>query len=271
MQKLNNRPIGVFDSGLGGLTVVKELMKILPHEDIVYLGDTARVPYGPRGTATIRKFSIDNTKFLLTKKVKIVVIACNTSSAVAAGYIKNKFKKAPVFEVIEPASIDAVKKGERIGVIGTRGTVGSHAYPEKISKLRSGIKVFSVACPLFVPFIEEGEIESPALKIIAKRYLKELKEQNIDTLIMGCTHYPIIEDTIKKELGEKINLINPGKSVAREVAAYLEENKLLNVQKKNGSIVFYVTDLTPRFTKVAEMFLGGKIRGQLKKIELQSE
>jgi len=268
MRKLNERPIGVFDSGLGGLTVVKELTKILPHEDIVYLGDTARVPYGPRGVETIKRFSEENTKFLISKNVKAVVIACNTSSAVAADYIKAKFKNITIFEVIESASLEASKDGKRIGVIGTYATVGSLAYPKKISKYSPDAKVFGVACPLFVPFIEEGETESPSLRIVAKKYLKKLKERKIDTLILGCTHYPIIKDIIGREVGKKVNLINPGKSIAEEIHLFLKENGLLNGQKTDGDVKFFVTDMTDRFTKMAEMFLGRKIKHALEKAEL---
>lgn len=268
MQKINNRPIGVFDSGLGGLTVVKEIQKILPHENIIYLGDTARVPYGPRGEATIKRFSEENTKFLISKNVKAVVIACNTSSAIAGSYIKRKFKNIPVFEVIKSASGDAAGVGTKIGVIGTYGTIGSGAYPEKILKFKPNAKVYPQACPLFVPFIEEGEVGSSALKIVAEKYLSELKKQKIDTLVLGCTHYPIIKDVIAEFIGSRVNLINPGVSVAREVALYLKDNNLLNTQKNKGKIGYFVTDLTERFTKMAEMFLGRKIKHKLVRVQV---
>jgi glutamate racemase len=270
MTKLQDRPIGIFDSGLGGLTVVKEIIRLLPRENIIYLGDTARVPYGPRGVETIKKFSDEDTKFLISKHVKAIVIACNTSSAVASKYLKDKYKSVPIFEVIESASNDAMVKGKRIGVIGTYATIGSHAYTEKILKSKSGLKVFGQACPLFVPFIEEGEIKSPALKIIAKKYLSNLKKQKIDTLILGCTHYPIIENVISGEIGKNVKLINPGKSIAKEISTYFKNNDLLNTQKKNGDVEYFVTDLTDRFTKVAEMFLGERIKGRIKKASLNS-
>ena len=265
MQKPNARPIGVFDSGLGGLSVVAELTKILPHENIVYLGDTARVPYGPRSPKTIREFSKENTKFLLSKNVKAVVIACNTSSAVAASFLKKNFKNIPIFEVIKPASRDSVKIGKRIGVIGTHATIGSGAYQKAIHKYSNDAKVYGKACPLFVPFIEEGELKSDALKIISEEYLSGLKDKKIDTLIMGCTHYPIIESVIQKVLGSRVKLVNPGKSVAGEVAAFLEKDDLLNGQRRLGRTDYFVTDITDRFTKVAEMFLGRKIGKDLRK------
>ncbi len=268
MQKEQGKPIGVFDSGLGGLTVVKELTKILPHENLVYLGDTARVPYGPRGVETIKRFSEENTRFLIGENVKAVVIACNTSSAVAADFLKSTFPKIPIFEVISSASNEVLRGTRSIGVIGTYGTVGSHAYAKNISKNLSRAKVIEKACPLFVPFIEEGEIEGKALKIIAKGYLSELKKQKVDTLIMGCTHYPIIKNIISETMGKGVTLINPGKSVAKEVFDFFKKNNLLNRQKKQGAADFYVTDLTDRFTKVAEMFLGKKIKNDLKIVEL---
>lgn len=254
---MDDRPIGIFDSGLGGLTVVKEIIKLLPNENLIYLGDTARVPYGTRSKETIIKFSFEDTKFLLTKKVKCIVIACNTSSALAGHELKKKLK-IPVFDVITPALKDAknISRSGKIGVIGTRGTIGSGAYSVPFSK----------ACPLFVPFIEEGEIEVEALKLVTKDYLGDLKKEKIDTLIMGCTHYPIIEDIIEKEVGNHVNLIDPGLSVAKELKAFLANNKMLNDQKKLGKRNYFVTDYTEQFVKVAEMFLDHKIEHSLEKV-----
>ena len=255
---MSNLPIGIFDSGLGGLTVVKEIVKRLPNEDIIYLGDTARVPYGTRSRKTVQKFSLQDARFLLKKRVKCIVIACNTSSALAGDYLKKKIK-LPVFDVITPA-IDTAKevsKNGTIGVIGTKGTVKSGAYKVKYSK----------ACPLFVPFIEEGETSSEALKIIAKEYLSKFKGK-IDTLILGCTHYPIIKKTISEELDKNVVLVDPGKSTALEIERYLRENKMLNSQKRKGKTQYFVTDLTEGFFKVAEMFLGKRIKDNLKQTVL---
>jgi glutamate racemase len=268
MQNLSSKPIGIFDSGLGGLTVVKELIKLLPHEDLIYLGDTARVPYGTRSVEIIRKFSEDDTKFLINKDVKLVVIACNTSSAVASKYLKNKFKNIPIFEVISSASEEAAKLGINIGVIGTPATVRSASYSNNIKKNSSKAKVKEVACPLFVPFIEEGEADSASLKLITKKYLSNLKKNKIDTLVMGCTHYPIIEDIISEEIGKNVHLVNPGQSVAKEVSSFLYKGNLLNDQKGDGKIKFFVTDLTERFTKITQMFLGGRIKGRINKVVL---
>lgn len=257
---MNSSPIGIFDSGLGGLTIVRELTKLLPNEDIIYLGDTARVPYGTRSPETIKKFSVENTNFLLKKRVKCIIIACNTSSAVAAGFLKKKFTKVPIFEVISSASKEAMRAGKRIGVIGTRATIASGAY--KVAE-------YHAACPLLVPFIEEGELKSAPLKLILKKYLASLKKAKIDTLILGCTHYPIIKSLIQKEAGKNVVLINPEKTVTGEVKKFLGDSNLQNNKKTKGKKEFYVTDLTDRFTKVAEMFLGHKIEGDLKKVELK--
>jgi glutamate racemase len=256
--KNNKKPIGIFDSGLGGLTVVKEIIAKLPHENIVYLGDTARVPYGARSKETIIKFSFEDAKFLLRKKVKCIIIACNTSSALAGRELKKKLK-IPVFDVINSALNEANKasKNRRIAVIGTRGTIDSGVY--KV--------LYSQACPLFVPFIEEGEIDSPALKSVAKKYLSKFKGK-IDTLIMGCTHYPIIKNIIKRQIDGKVKLINPGETSAIEVEKYLSDHDLLNRNKSKGKIQYFVTDVTPRFADMAEMFLGIPMAGKIRKIDL---
>lgn len=256
---MDKRPIGIFDSGTGGLTVAKEIIKIFPNEDIVYLGDTARIPYGTRSKETVIKFSFEDAHFLLKKKVKCIVIACNTSSALAGNELKNKLK-TPIFEVITPALKDArkISKTGKIGVIGTRGTIGSGAY--KVP--------FSVACPLLVPFIEEAEIKNEAIKIVIKNYLEPLKGK-IDTLILGCTHYPIIENLIQKEIGEKVKLVNPGKSISVVLKDFLVKSKMQNGQTRVGKKEYYVTDLTDRFTKVAEIFLGKKLDGKIKKVNLE--
>jgi glutamate racemase len=242
-------PIGVFDSGLGGLTVVKHLSLLLPHENIVYLGDTARVPYGTRSKTTIEKFSFEDANFLLRKKVKCIIIACNTSSALAGEKLKKKIK-IPVLDVITPAlkCARSISKNGKIGVIGTRGTIESGAYKVQIS----------MACPLFVPFIEEGNVSGKALEVVAHEYLKVFKSKNIDTLILGCTHYPIIKNIIQKEVGNKITLIDSGKTAAEEI----KESKL------KGKKEFYVTDLTKQFVKTAEMFLGEKVKNNLRKIDI---
>lgn len=259
MKTSDKRSIGVFDSGLGGLTVVRQIIKYLPNEDIVYLGDTARIPYGTRSREVVTKFSLEDANFLLQKNVKCIIIACNTASAYAGDFLKKKFK-LPIFDVIGPAISEARKistKG-KIGVIATRGTVASGAYRVP----------YSVACPLLVPFIEEGELKGHALKFVIKKYLKGFTGTNIDTLILGCTHYPIIGGLIQKEIGKNVKLVNPEIEVAHLTKNYLMEHGMLTDSKKEGRRSFYVTDMTPRFAEVAEMFLGSSIKPNLKKVTL---
>lgn len=256
---MDKRPIGIFDSGLGGLTVVKEIIKILPNEDLIYLGDTARVPYGTRSKEMIIRFSFEDANFLLGKNVKCIVIACNTSSALAGKELKDKLK-IPVFDVIAPALRDAkrISKNGRIGVIGTRGTIDSEAYKVPFSK----------ACPLLVPFIEEGETKSQALRTVVKGYLSDFKKEKIDTLIMGCTHYPIIKDIIEKEINSNVKIVDSGLSVTKELKHYLTNNSMLNSQKRLGKRSYFVTDYTDDFIKVAEVFLGYKIGKNLRTVEI---
>lgn len=264
---MDKRAIGVFDSGLGGLTVVHEITKALPNESIVYLGDTARVPYGTRSGELVREFSFEDADFLLRRNVKCIVIACNTSSAYASEALKKRLN-LPVFEVINPPSRKAAttSKGRRIGVIATRGTIASGAYERAIHKISPKEKVFSQACPLLVPFVEEGEF-GPSLDKVIEKYLSSLKGR-IDTLILGCTHYPIIEGKIRKYLGKKVLFINPGHEAAQELKEYLEKRNMFS-NNKNPKRQYFVTDLTRRFIKVAEMFLGEKVDGKIKKVDIK--
>lgn len=216
------KAIGVFDSGLGGLTVVKEIKKRFPKTKIIYLGDTARVPYGTRSATVVQKFAVEDAKFLEKREVAQIIIACNTASALAYEQVK-KAVSVPVHEVITPAKEAAEKIGKNIGVIGTKGTINSGAYGH-----------LGVACPLLVPFIEEGDLSSPALKLVLKNYLQQLK--NIDTLILGCTHYPIIKDLISEDL-PGVTLVNPGEELA----------KILELPEMDGEDEYYVTDLTKSF------------------------
>lgn len=255
----NKLPIGIFDSGLGGLSVVKQLVKLLPNENIIYLGDNARVPYGGRSRETVTKFSLENANFLKGKKVKCILIACNTSSALAGSVLKEKLN-VPVFDVISPVTEFAGKLTtiDKIAVIGTRGTINSQAYPF----------TYQMACPLLVPFIEEGDTTSDALKLVVKNYLSEFKKVPLEILILGCTHYPLIKPLLQKEIGKNIKIIDPGVALAQKTKNYLSENNLLNDNNFEGSREYYVTDLTDRFVKTAEMFLGDKIKNTLKKVTL---
>lgn len=254
------KPIGVFDSGVGGLTVAKELIRQLPGEDIIYFGDIARVPYGIKSKETVIKFSIENILFLLKHEVKLICVACNTVSSFALPVIKNHFR-VPIVGVITPGVREAVyaTKNKRIGVIGTRGTVKSRAYELEIKQLDPTAKVTAVACPLFVPFAEEGWVEGDVVTQVAKTYLKPLKDAKCDTVILGCTHYPLLKPVIKKVMGEGVELIDSAKQVAIEVKKILSAESLLS-NKRKGKIKFFVSDNPEWFSDLAAGFLGEKIK-----------
>jgi glutamate racemase len=266
-QKSN--PIGIFDSGIGGLTVVKKIFENLPNENIIYFGDTARVPYGSKSNQTVVEYSIQNTKFLLKKNVKMVVVACNTASSVALDVLRNEFN-VPIIGMIEPGSKTALNntKNNHIGVIGTNATINNKAYSHRLKKLNNKIKVYESACPLFVPLAEEGWTNHKAAQLIANEYLKKFKEHEIDTLILGCTHYPILNDIIQKSVGKKVKLIDSGTSAAIEVNNLLEALDLRNDSKRKGNHQFYVSDVPRKFQEVAERFLGKKI-SHIEKIDLE--
>lgn len=261
---MNSDPIGVFDSGIGGLTVVKEIIRELPNENLVYLGDTARVPYGPRGKKVITKFALELTNFLLKRKVKFLVVACNTISSTCLSAIEY-FSPVPVLGVVKPAAKDAAEntKSGVIGVIGTQATVSSGVYEKEIQKKSKKVKVLTQACPLFVPLAEEGLIDHKATKIITKEYLNKFNGKNMDTLILGCTHYPILRDVIQKTVGKNINLIDSAKPTAKKLKEVLENEKLLKMSGK-AKYEFFVTDAPVRVNKVAEILFNGKLPGKLK-------
>ncbi|MDD5432227.1 MAG: glutamate racemase [Candidatus Omnitrophica bacterium] len=254
------KSIGVFDSGVGGLTVVKELVKQLPSEDIVYFGDTARVPYGIKSKETIIRFSIENILFLLKHDVKLICVACNTVSSLALPVIKNHFR-VPIVGVITPGVREAVyaTKNKRIGVIGTRGTVKSRAYELEIKQLDPKVSVTAVACPLFVPFAEEGWLAGDVVKQVAEGYLKPMKQAKVDTIILGCTHYPLLKPVIKEVMGEHVTLIDSAKQVAVEVKKILSAEDLLN-KKRSGKSRFYVSDNPEWFNGLAKRFLGYSVK-----------
>lgn len=257
---MDSRPIGIFDSGVGGLTVVKEISKKLPHEDIVYFGDTARVPYGNKSKETVTKFSIENAIFLLRFDVKLIVVACNTSSSVSLEVLKRDFK-VPMVDVIEPGVLQALRstRNARIGIIGTRTTVSSKSYEKKIKKFMPEAKIFAQACPLFVPLAEEGWVNNGVASDIAEIYLAPLKKNKIDTLVLGCTHYPILKGIIKKVVGKKINLVDSASALADEVKNVLESQEMAAARKSKGAIRFYVSDEPLKFNRLGERFLGRKI------------
>lgn len=267
---MSNRPIGVFDSGLGGLTVLKEIMKILPNEDIVYFGDTARVPYGSRSKDTIIKYTFQAINFLLSKNVKAIVIACNTATARALKEANEKYD-IPIIGVIEAGARTAAysTKNKIVGVIGTEGTITSKAYNLEIGKIDKDIKIIDRACPLFVPIVEEGWANTDIATLTAKRYLDELIKQDIDSLVLGCTHYPILKRTIGEVVGEKIKLVNPAKETAIDLKEILEKQDSIKVEGElEATYEYYVSDIPEKFASIAGEFLKKEIEN-IKNVEIQ--
>ena len=264
------KPIGVFDSGIGGLTVVKRIASYLPEESIVYFGDTARVPYGSKSNATVIEYGIQDAKFLMHKNVKALVVACNTVSSVALKNLKEIFD-VPIIGMIEPGAKMACMetKNKRIGVIGTRATVSNQAYSKAIKKLDPSIKVFEKACPLFVPLAEEGWINHKATYEIAEEYLKELKKIEIDTLVLGCTHYPILSGIIQDIMGNGVKLIDSGIAAAESVKVELDRFDLHTNNFAMGNHSFYVSDIPMKFMEVAGLFLGKPIV-DVQKVDLET-
>ena len=252
-------PIGVFDSGVGGLTVVKEIMSALPAESIVYYGDTARVPYGNKSAETITAYSRQIAKFLMTQGVKAIVVACNTISALALETIKAEFN-VPLIGVVKPGAKMAAQATEnrRIGIIATEGTISSGIYETFLKATNPEVEVFGKACPLFVHLAEEGWLEDEVTKQVAQRYLAELKEKQVDTLVLGCTHYPLLRGVIGEVMGESVTLVNPAYETARELVYVLEEAHLLKNQdtaQVPPSHKFYVSDGAEKFRQFANTIL----------------
>lgn len=266
---LDNRPIGVFDSGLGGLTCVKQIMSLLPGEDIIYFGDTGRVPYGTRSAETITKYSVGDINFLKTFDIKAVVIACGTVSSIAMDHLKQRFN-LPIIGVVEPAVSAAVKatKNKKIGIIGTSGTISSGKYAQRINSLIDGATITSTACPLFVPFVENGYFDHKATRIIAEEYLADIKSSSADTLIMGCTHYPLLKPLIGDIMGSSVTLIDPGYETALYLKDYLYENNLKS-EKSDGKYSFYVSDKVDNFEKLGGMFLSREISGSVHTVDIE--
>jgi glutamate racemase len=256
MNSLSNLPIGVFDSGLGGLTVVKALTQELPHENIIYVGDTARVPYGTKSQETVRRYALQISFYLLQKKVKMIVVACNTVSAVALKALQSL--PIPVIGVIDPGARAAVLKtgSLKVGVIGTPATISSHAYRAAIKKYSPRTQVWEAACPLFVPLVEEGWLNNFVTKQIAQIYLRPLLKNKIDTLVLGCTHYPLLKETLKSVSGKRVQLIDSASATAQEVKNLLLRSHHLNSSPKKGTVACYVTDNPASFSHVGGPFLG---------------
>lgn len=252
-------PIGVFDSGVGGLTVAREIMRQMPNERIVYFGDTARVPYGSKSQNTIIRYSRQIIRFLRTKKVKAIVIACNTASAYALDIIEEELD-IPIIGVVKPGAKVAAKatRNGKIGVIGTEGTINSDIYSEFLHMQNKDLTIVGKACPLFVPLVEENWIKDSVTVEVANRYLSGLKESGIDTLILGCTHYPLLRSIVKQVIGDGVTLVNPAYETAVEVKELLEKNQLINTknQTNDGSgYEFYVSDAADKFKQFANSIL----------------
>ncbi len=256
---MDTRSIGIFDSGLGGLTTVKEMLARLPGEDIIYFGDTGRVPYGTRGDATIIRYVEDDIRFLINRDVKLIIAACGTASAVALPSLKGK-TEVPVIGVVEPASRRAasVSRNGRIGVLGTGATINSGKYEEEIRKILPSAVITKKACPLFVPLVENGHTEDRVARLVAEEYLAPLKEAGVDTVILGCTHYPLLQTIIREIMGDDVTLINPGEETVRYALSLLDEMDGRS-DKEKGECEFFVSDLTDSFIEVGSSFLGRKI------------
>ena len=252
-------PIGVLESGIGGLTVVREIMRQIPNEKIVYFGDTARVPYGNKSKETVTRFSRQIVRFLQTHEVKTIVVACNTASAYALDELE-KETDIPMIGVVKPGARVAAQttRNGRIGVIATEATIGSKIYGKYIQELNPDVKIWGKACPLFVPLVEEGLLQDPVTDEIARRYLAELIDLDIDTLILGCTHYPLIRSTVGRIMGENVTLVNPAYETARELKELLAAKNLLQEKRPglgSNQYQFYVSDTTDKFIRFANSII----------------
>lgn len=265
---IDGRPIGVFDSGIGGLTVLKVLAERFPQESFLYLGDTARLPYGSKSAQTIRRYSEQNVHYLLRQGVKAVVIACNSASS---QFPESEFEGVPVYNVIHPGSFKALSltKNKKIGVLGTRATVKSAAYAEELIRLDDKVEVFSQACPLFVPLAEEGWDEDPITNLVAYRYVNPIVKTGIDTLILGCTHYPILKESIRRVTGNDIALVDSGESIAELIAQDTERGHFKPA--KEGSvqnIQIMTTDASDHFTGLARRILEPLVASEFRVVDI---
>ena len=256
---MKNGAIGVFDSGIGGLTVMKELLQRLPGESFIYFGDTARVPYGTKSADTVLKFSRENIAFLMEQGVKLVVVACNTASAEALPTLQRE-TSVPVIGVIQPGIQAAVAatSAARIGVIGTMATIRSNAYQTGIQQLAPGAEVFARACPLFVPLAEEGWVDGEVAELVARKYLNDFHDEGVDALVLGCTHYPLLRDVIGRVMGPEVKLVDSAIETAKKVDEVLRENNIL-AENGRGKFTVHLSDISPTFKQVGERFLGREI------------
>ncbi len=268
---MDNRPIGVFDSGLGGLTAVRELRRLMPQENIVYFGDTGRVPYGSRSREAIIKYARQDVAFLRTFDLKAIVIACGTVSSTALSLLREE-NDCPIFGVVEPAARAAAKlsRSGRIGLIGTEASIRSGAYERALASLRPDGKIFANACPLFVPLVENGRCRpgDPVVELVVKEYLTPLQSEKIDTLVMGCTHYPLLRDVVGNFLGPEVTLIDAGGACARTLVHFLQQNDLLNSGSAPCEQRYFVSDSVDDFARLASLFLGENLSEQVEQIDI---
>ena len=267
---MDNRAIGVFDSGLGGLTAVKQLMRQLPNEDIIYFGDTGRVPYGTRSVDTIIKYVSGDIRFLQTFDIKMIVVACGTASAVALPMLGDDIQM-PCIGVLEAACKSAVaaSKNGKIGILGTPSTIASGAYDKIIMQLDADSTIYSAACPLFVPLVENGHTHSQVARLIAEEYLENIIPHGVGSLILGCTHYPLLKDVICDIMGKEVQLIDVGEEAARSVAEFLGDSDMLTSRDSGGTCRYYVSDTADNFEKLGSVFLEQQIKGLVKKIDIE--
>ncbi len=260
---MKKRAIGIFDSGVGGLTVFKSIRQHFPNEDIIYFGDTARVPYGPKSKNTVINYSIQNTRFLIQQNIKLLIIACNTSSAVAIPHLQ-KMTKLPVIGVIIPGAEEAISltKTGKIGIIGTEGTINSQAYQKELLRLNKSLNITSHACPLFVSLVEEGWLNKDVTDLVIQDYLTKFKDEDIDTLILGCTHYPVLKPAIDKFFKGKVNLVDSSLAIIKHINRHIPKSA-----SQTGQDLFYVSDNEDKFVKIANMILEKKV-SNLKKVNL---
>ncbi len=263
---MRHRSIGIFDSGVGGLTVFKEIASLLPGENLIYLGDTARVPYGTKSVETVRRYALEAAEFLVDQGVKLLVVACNTASAVALPQLRERFQ-LPVIGVIEPGARRAAKSlNRRIGVIGTEGTINSNRYPEAIHALLPDAQISSVPCPLFVPLAEESWADHEIARLTAREYLQPLLAAQVDTLVLGCTHYPLLRNTLRHVLGDAVVLVDSAEETAKSVQQLFQQQGLENPEC-GGQRTFFVTDVPTRFVRVGQAFLGNNL-GRVEQVQI---
>lgn len=260
-EEIQDHPIGIFDSGVGGLTLFKSIKTLLPYENLIYVGDTARLPYGTKSPRIIQGFSLQIARFLARFKIKALVVACHTASSAALPHLQ-KVMKVPVVGVIEPAVKRAIRmsKNKNIGIVATKTTIASNSYQLFLKKLAPSVSITAVAAPLLVPLIEEGWFQKEATRIILREYVSPLKEKKIDTLILGCTHYPLLKALFKEELTNGVGLVDASKATACHLKDILQNRFLLRINTNDPEYSFYVTDAPENFSRLAQLFLGERLK-----------